>query len=382
MNKSDLEKHNNEVHVLKKCETCSEEMEIRFFSAHNCPKKPTLCDFCEAYFPANQFKEHSTICGNRTDQCPRCKDFIRKNVFKQHAMQNSCIPYAQKLEEKAKLQAKMYEEQEALSKARQRVIEEKNPIVSNNYKPKPRNIEDKNQENFERPRARNLEEINQEYIQKNEIPQKEEEKKRPPSQRMQGSNRYVQNKKQEDIKPAQVERNAKEERKGPASFNQKLKEAGDPSKNPSAGGRKPVKPVNNKPADVKQAPKAVVLKRTDERGAENAAKRRAASMNTGSNPKPAVKNPSYFDNYYADYSDDIPAEIIQESLQDQIPPIPLDFQDNHFKEIPRNPPENTTNFVEDEILRAVMEESKKDNFGLSEEEKLMNEIVLKSLKER
>lgn len=100
MNRLELEKHTADNHTLKKCETCSVQLELRLFSAHDCPKKQVMCEFCEASFPKDQFRVHQLDCGNRTEECPRCKEFIKRRDFKDHVQARKCKDYAERLREK------------------------------------------------------------------------------------------------------------------------------------------------------------------------------------------------------------------------------------------------------------------------------------------
>jgi hypothetical protein len=91
-----------------------------------------------------------------------------------------------------------------------------------------------------------------------------------------------------------------------------------------------------------------------------------------------------YPNYNENYEDEIPYEF----LDDRLPQVSknTDFKkipDIYSQPLPSNPlPSGNLGEIDDEIIQQVLAESTKDSLGLSEEERLMNEVLLKSLKER
>ena len=385
LNRSDLEKHNSDLHAPKKCENCSQEMEIRFFSEHICPKKPTLCTYCEASFPADQFKSHTSQCGNRTDQCPRCKEFIRKKDFQEHSLQNSCVPPRPKPPvrnvEEYKVDAgyprnpQIEEERKAPQVAPRR----EPPLVSSAEKKNMIPVKE------ERPRMPSYNSAI-----KNQAQRKEKEGYVAASVMKRGSAPALKQGAGMGVNPRNNERKIEEIKKkpiGPSRVkNYPIKPGGDDGRFGDFANeiiddipyidrdQMPVnKPVAYKPPTVSRNEKNLVSPPIQ---SKNSPAKRPGSKSS------AEKKPDFYENYYEDYTDDIPAEVIQESLRDQYP-VDIGEREEVYTE-ERVAPTISQNLLDDEeqILRSVIEESKKDNFGLSQEDQLMNEIVMKSLKEK
>ncbi len=47
------------------------------------------CSFCNEECPASAIREHLMTCGNKTDQCPNCKKYVRRAIFAYH-YENNC----------------------------------------------------------------------------------------------------------------------------------------------------------------------------------------------------------------------------------------------------------------------------------------------------
>jgi hypothetical protein len=47
------------------------------------------CSFCEEKFTPSSVGDHLMMCGNKTDQCPICRKFIRRAIFAYH-YENNC----------------------------------------------------------------------------------------------------------------------------------------------------------------------------------------------------------------------------------------------------------------------------------------------------
>ncbi|CAF4701990.1 unnamed protein product [Rotaria magnacalcarata] len=51
-----------------------------------------LCSFCKTHLPSLAvYREHLLLCGNKTDQCPKCRKFIRRAIFAYHYENNCAI---------------------------------------------------------------------------------------------------------------------------------------------------------------------------------------------------------------------------------------------------------------------------------------------------
>ena len=72
-------------------EMSNEEFRFVFFTGdiHLLTQKET-CTFCDENFDDSKaLEEHLMLCGNKTEQCPRCKKFVRRAVFAYH-YENNC----------------------------------------------------------------------------------------------------------------------------------------------------------------------------------------------------------------------------------------------------------------------------------------------------
>ena len=63
---------------------------MSFFQQDNYQLNLLKCSFCSEYFSKFQdFRQHSNSCGNKTDRCPNCQNFIRRADFERH-YENNC----------------------------------------------------------------------------------------------------------------------------------------------------------------------------------------------------------------------------------------------------------------------------------------------------
>ena len=92
ISKSALEAHTIELHSLKLCNYCHESFEQSTFDSHPCSDPPISCEYCEGHLPYSQYQDHINICGNRTDQCEKCENYILKKDWKIHSLYEDCRP--------------------------------------------------------------------------------------------------------------------------------------------------------------------------------------------------------------------------------------------------------------------------------------------------
>lgn len=347
MNRYDLEKHNNEVHVQKKCETCQQSMEIQYFSAHDCPKKPLVCDYCQASFPADQFKTHNFECGNRTDQCPRCREYIKKRVYNEHCMKNTCKPYTEP-------KARLYEEIQ-YEKARASKPQVEKPEISEARYPKA--------EEVKRP------------VPPARVPNKEYQ----PGH----SEVKVENPKS-NLKPA-------EDKNKRGSYNNAMRKT-QTGKSGKSGktGQKPIPDIQEYP-DISRTKAQRVAKGNQPANQKSSpAPQRNQISPTIPSRVPRANEYQDFQDYqdYQNYNENFEDEIPYEFLDDRLPQVSKNtnfkkIPDVYAQPLPANPlPSGNLNEIDDEIFQQVLAESTKDSLGLSEEERLMNEVLYKSLKEK
>jgi len=43
-----------------------------------CVALPKLCSYCDQKIPGNEFLEHASMCGSRTEKCQECSQYVRK----------------------------------------------------------------------------------------------------------------------------------------------------------------------------------------------------------------------------------------------------------------------------------------------------------------
>lgn len=341
LNKSDLEGHMNDLHVLKKCATCSLEIENQHFASHDCPKKPVICDYCEASLPKDQISLHKVECGNRTEPCDRCREYIKKKDLAKHVRDRNCKDYHEKLRE---LEAK-------------KEIERKKQIEIS--KENERRLDMQRQIELQREQERKRENERKKEV---NVKQNEEEKKKKS--------------RDEDVYPAPRNNAARN----------KLR---DEEVKPPEGARRPgqgdkrtelsrQKPTNFNSIQKKGSGSKSDIGKSAKTGA-------ATRSNIGPKPiskiveKPVVRKENFIDPQdYEDFN----------GLDEQ---IPTEFDDNFFtRPEPRrhspNPLTESRNFddVEQQILNQILAESKKDS-GLEldlDEDQLLNQVILESLKNK
>ncbi|OMJ75758.1 hypothetical protein SteCoe_25022 [Stentor coeruleus] len=336
LNRYDLEKHNNEFHVLKKCEACQASIEIRYFSTHNCPKKPLICEFCEASFPADLYRPHIFECGNRTDQCPRCREYVKKRDYIQHRMKNDCKPY---------------------SEPRINIYEEMKHEQSKYYKHSAEGIETsiKKPLRAEEPIKKPIQQQAREPVKKGDISSKNAKTK--------------------------AEDNSKSE-----SYNKNMKSSSGKSGTNKIGksGVKSVPNIQSKPENSK-----MTALRGDKFNPTISPKISPKPIQYAFSPKinSKIAKPENQDKVQ-DFDDPNEDEIPQEIYEDSYPPPKRDWNfysaaNEQVEPLPQNLlPSNNYADIDDQILKQILAESEKDGFGITEDERIINEIVMKSLKDR
>lgn len=329
MNKLELEKHIAETHALKKCETCSIELEVRFFITHDCPKKPVMCDFCEAFLPKDQFRVHQLDCGNRTEECSRCRDFIKRRDYKEHIKARKCKDYSEKLREQEQ-EKEMRRRREAEDRKKEAELLKK--------------IEE----------SRKVEEYRKKY---------EESKKKT-----------EEDKKKSDLDVKKKIIAPESSKVGEKKYKNEDKKPKEEGKNkPQVGKAKPVN-FNSRSRSGNEAGKAVIDSRE-----------RVNSFNPKPSPKISSK-PAANTNLIGpeDYEDIY-------NVPDEIPPIPDDFDERQVNFPPPRrkspaPLAESMNFADydNQILQQVLAESKKEFVGAEDsiDDDILSQVLLNSIKEK
>ncbi len=80
MARKDLQAYELEVHAKVQCPHCNKEFGRAALALHQCPRIPRQCDLCELTVPGDTFAAHRDECGNRTEQCVKCKKFLLRRV--------------------------------------------------------------------------------------------------------------------------------------------------------------------------------------------------------------------------------------------------------------------------------------------------------------
>ncbi|CAF3858470.1 unnamed protein product [Rotaria magnacalcarata] len=75
------------------CDCGNEYMNENALNIHkknDCKNRSIKCSFCpETFSSSNLMRDHLLFCGNKTDQCPRCHQLIRRSHFAYH-YENKC----------------------------------------------------------------------------------------------------------------------------------------------------------------------------------------------------------------------------------------------------------------------------------------------------
>ncbi|CAF3767031.1 unnamed protein product, partial [Rotaria sordida] len=79
--------------ALIPCEYCNQGIQWDLYDNHTGQvdaERLISCSFCnEKFTSTKEMGDHLLMCGNKTDQCPHCKKFIRRAVFAYH-YENNC----------------------------------------------------------------------------------------------------------------------------------------------------------------------------------------------------------------------------------------------------------------------------------------------------
>ena len=86
---SEKQNHIEQIHTPKTCEACKQTMPPLMLEIHQCPKKPALCEYCNAYIPSDMLQEHKEQCGSRTEVCPECSKYVKLRDFNSHLIDHS-----------------------------------------------------------------------------------------------------------------------------------------------------------------------------------------------------------------------------------------------------------------------------------------------------
>ena len=331
----------NDLHVLKKCATCFLEIENQHFASHDCPKKPVICDFCEASFPKDQISLHKVECGNRTEPCGRCRDYIKKKDLAKHLQDRNCKDYHEKLRELESKKESERKKQAEISKENERRADMQRQIELQREQERKRENDRKKEVNVRQNEEEKKKKVRDEDT--NVLPRNPASKFRP---------------REEEVKPpevgrrvGQIDKRAEASKPKPTSFNSKQK---------IGGGSK---------SDIGKSNKTGAAQRG----------------NIGPKPiskiveKPAVRKENLIG----------PTDF--EDLNELDEQIPTEFDDDFFsRPEPRrhspNPMAESRNFddLDQQILNQVLAESKKDS-GVDldlDEDQFLNQAILESLKNK
>ncbi|XP_064460599.1 TRAF-type zinc finger domain-containing protein 1-like [Ornithodoros turicata] len=91
--KTEIGNH-SQTHVKTNCPKCQKPLEkcdMEDHEKHDCPKRLIACAFCELECAADKMTGHLEYCGSRTEECPKCGQFI---LLKEKAIheQMACSP--------------------------------------------------------------------------------------------------------------------------------------------------------------------------------------------------------------------------------------------------------------------------------------------------
>lgn len=98
MEKLRLTTENDEQGSTYSCDCGQDFFDENYFRQHqqtNCKNRQIQCSFCQEKFASNDtLKAHLLSCGNKTEQCPNCRQLIRRSHFAYH-YENHCAPVDQ-----------------------------------------------------------------------------------------------------------------------------------------------------------------------------------------------------------------------------------------------------------------------------------------------
>ncbi|XP_037534370.1 XIAP-associated factor 1 [Nematolebias whitei] len=83
-----LSQHREEQHSQVKCSKCHKKMEQCHLSDHQseeCAERLRTCPFCELEVPWKDLREHSVVCGCRTELCGDCGRYVQLRDLPGHS---------------------------------------------------------------------------------------------------------------------------------------------------------------------------------------------------------------------------------------------------------------------------------------------------------
>ena len=89
VDKKEKRQHDEEFHSEVPCSYCKEVFERWKLETHPCKRAPKNCPYCENTFPADEFRDHIIMCGSKTEECTKCKQYIQRTQWLIHE-QSTC----------------------------------------------------------------------------------------------------------------------------------------------------------------------------------------------------------------------------------------------------------------------------------------------------
>jgi len=93
VNNVDYDDHFNDFHKVVECSHCKVSMENKEMKDHirKCIEKPVACQFCQLEVNLSAIKEHEYSCGSKTEQCSNCSKYVQIKDFENHLLRE-CDP--------------------------------------------------------------------------------------------------------------------------------------------------------------------------------------------------------------------------------------------------------------------------------------------------
>ncbi|MQL94614.1 hypothetical protein Taro_027264 [Colocasia esculenta] len=85
--KKNMDEHYHNSHAPVDCSLCSQTIERELLDIHRgekCPQRIVTCEYCEFPLPAVDLSKHQEVCGNRTEYCNMCNQYVRLREWDEH----------------------------------------------------------------------------------------------------------------------------------------------------------------------------------------------------------------------------------------------------------------------------------------------------------
>eukprot|EP00347_Sterkiella_histriomuscorum_P023509 403334376 len=113
--KGDKDHHDQENHVQIPCQYCKNfAADKKGLQVHEqqCDMQPRQCLFCEIKVAGDKYNEHLTYCGSKTKKCDLCKQMVQNRDLAEHESQGQCGFYQDIERDKNQRELMKFQEEE------------------------------------------------------------------------------------------------------------------------------------------------------------------------------------------------------------------------------------------------------------------------------